>query len=115
MLGGVAPLGRTNLTQANPVGAVAPAPVAPTAEDRPTPPIAPALTASAVALAPAAMDALIEAQAQMSADASLFARQHTARKIDQLINRLDGDPPPPPAEGATFTVVRLQVAREVLV
>ena len=115
MVGGLAPLGRVNLTQVSPARAVTPAPVSSTAEDRPQPPIAPALTASAVALAPAAMGALIEAQAQMSGDASVFARQHTARKIDQLIDRLDGDPPPPPAEAATFTVVRLQVARQALV
>jgi hypothetical protein len=89
--------------------------VASTTEDRPQPPVAPTLAASAVALAPAAMGALIEAQAQMSADAPVFIRQHTARKIDQLIDRLDGDPPPPRAEGAPFTVVRLQVARQALV
>jgi hypothetical protein len=60
------------------------------------------------------MGALIEAQAQMSEEVASLARQTTARKIDQLIVRLDGDPPPPPTEAASFTVVRLQAAREAL-
>lgn len=115
MVGGVAPLSRVNLAQASPAGAVTPAPLASTAEDRPQPPIAPALAASAVALAPAAMGALIEAQAQMTGNAPLFTRQDTARKIDHLIDRLDGDPPPPRTEGAPLTVQRLQVARQALV
>jgi hypothetical protein len=112
VVGGVAPLGRVNLTQASPARAVTPAPIAPTAEDRPPPPVAPALPAPA--LTPAAMSALIEAQAQMSSHASLFARQDTARKIDRLIDILDGDPPPPPTEATPFTVLRLQVARRGL-
>jgi hypothetical protein len=93
---------------------VTPAPVASTAEDRPQPPIAPALAAPPMVLTPAAMSALIEAQAQVSSDAPVFARQDTARKLDRLISQLDGDPPPPPTEATPFTIVRLQAARRAL-
>src|SRR5690242_18788601 len=114
MVAPVASLGRLNLAQVTPARAVTPAPVAPGADERPPPPPSPALAASAVALAPAAMGALIEAQAQMAQEDASLARQTTARKIDQLIQRLDGDPPPPPTEAQPFTVVRLQVARQAL-
>ena len=112
----VASLGRPDLRQVAPVRAVTPAPVSPSSEDRPPPPPeeAPLLAASSVALAPAAMGALIEAQAQASGDASMLARYHTARKIDQLIVRLDGDPPPPATDGQPMTVERLQAARQLL-
>jgi hypothetical protein len=110
----LASVGRLTLAQVSPARAVTPAPRAPTADDRPQPPPAPVLAASSVALAPAAMGALIEAQAQMSQEASVLARQDTARKIDRLIEQLDGDPPPPRSEGAPFTVRRLQVARQAL-
>jgi hypothetical protein len=113
VIGGVAPPGRVNLTQVNPARVVTPAPVAPTADDRPPPP-APGMAASFVALAPAAMGALLEAQAQISADAAPIARQNTERKIEDLIARLDGDPPPPPTNGAAFTVIRLQAAHAAL-
>jgi hypothetical protein len=106
--------GRAKLTQVSPVRAVAPAPVSPATGDRPRTPPAPTLAASAVALAPAAMGALLEAQERLSVDTTPLARSHTARKIDQLIDRLDGDPPPPAADGAPLTVRRLQVARENL-
>ena len=113
MVAPVASLGRLNLMQVSPAWAVAPAPNAPSADERPQPP-APPLPASAVALAPAAMSALIEAQEQMAAQAASLARQTTARKIDQLITRLDGNPPPARADGESFTVVRLHAAREQL-
>ena len=113
MIAGSPQIGRANLTQVNPARVVTPAPVAPTAEDRPPPP-APAIAASFVALAPAAMGALIEAQERASGDATPVARQNTQRKIEELIVRLDGDPPPPPANGTPFTLVRLQAARAAL-
>ena len=115
MVAPVASLGRLNLAQVSPARAVTPAPAAPTADERPQTPPAPVLSASAVALAPAAMGALIEAQERMAEEAAPLSRQTTARKIDQLIVRLDGDPPPPATEGASFTVVRLQAARQALV
>jgi hypothetical protein len=113
VIAALASLGRPNLTQVSPARAVTPAPRSPNADDRPQPPPAPVLAASHVALAPAAMGALIEAQERMAGEASVLDRQDTARKIDRLIVRLDGDPPPA-AEGPTFTVVRLQVARQAL-
>ena len=93
--------------------AVAPTPVAPSASDRPRP--APMSAASTVALAPAAMSALIEAQEHMASDATQLDREQTAAKIDRLISRLgDGPPPPPPTADAPLTVRRLQAARERL-
>ncbi len=112
MVASIASLGRVNLTQVSPARAVTPAPAAPAAQDRPQSPV-PIIAVSAVALAPAAMGALIEAQAQASGETSVLARQTTAQKIDRLIVQLDGDPPPPPA-GGSFTVVRLQAARQAL-
>ena len=97
---------------ARPVAPVAPAPVS---SDRPPEPSV-FHAASTVALAPAAMSALIEAQERMGTGGSEFDRQKTAQKLDRLISRLDaGDPPPPPVTGAPFTLRRLQTARDLLV
>jgi hypothetical protein len=96
-----------------PLCAVAPAPAAPTTNDRPRP--APMSAASTVALAPAAMSALIEAQERMASDTAELDREQTAAKIDRLISRLgEGDPPPPPTD-APLTLRRLQAAREQLI
>jgi len=96
-----------------PSRAVAPAPVAPPSNERPRP--APMSSASVVALAPAAMSALIEAQEEMASSAPVLDRARSAAKIDHLISRLDGgDPPPPPTADAPYTVRRLQVARDRL-
>jgi hypothetical protein len=95
--------------------AVAPAAVAPTLQDRPQP--APAQhTPSTVALAPATLSALAEAQARLAQDAPILQRQDTAQKLDQLIAQLEA------ASGGTadaelaapFTVRRLQAARDAL-
>ena len=97
-----------------PTRAVAPTPAAPPTNDRPPAPT-PIRSASTVALAPAAMSALIEAQEHMAASVSLLERVHTAQTIDRLISRLaDGDPPPPPTADAPFMVRRLEAAREQL-
>jgi hypothetical protein len=102
------------LNQSAPSRAVAPTPAAPVSNERPPQP-APVLSASAVALAPAAMSALIQAQEYMSGETPILARVHTAQEIDHLISRLDdGEPPPPPAKGAPLTVRRLQTARSQL-
>lgn len=115
MVGSVGPISVFYLGPAERLAAraVAPASLAPRANERPRP--APMSAASIVALAPAAMSALIEAQEHMAGDATEFDREHTAAKIDRLISRLgDGDPPPPPTAQAPFTVRRLQAARERL-
>lgn len=92
--------------------AVAPTPPAPRSNERPRP--APMSSASVVALAPAAMSALIEAQEQMAGEATVLDREQSAAKIERLISRLDdGDPPPPPAD-ASLTVRRLRAARDRL-
>jgi hypothetical protein len=96
-----------------PLRAVAPTPPVPLADQRPPQP-AP-LNASIVALAPAAMTALIQAQEYMNASAPVLEVVHAAQEIDHLIARLDdGDPPPPPTDGASLTVRRLQTARQQL-
>jgi hypothetical protein len=114
VIAGATPIGRPNLTQVTPARAVTPAPVSPATQDQPPPPPANAIAASFVALAPAAMGALIEAQAQASGDSSVLAKDHTQRKIEELIVRLDGEPPPPPPDGTSFTLVRLEAARAAL-
>src|SRR5256885_337982 len=86
-------LGKTEGLAARAVRQVTP-PLA--AEEQPARP-AQHFSASTVALAPASMQALIEAQERMGSDTPMLVRIHTADKIDQLISRLDdGDPPPPP-------------------
>src|SRR5947199_1562700 len=99
-------LGKSEGPAARAVRQVAPALAAEEQAPRPT-----QHSASSVALAPASMAALIEAQERMTADTPMLVRVHTAQKIDQLISRLDdGDPPPPPPSGSSFTVRRLQTA-----
>jgi hypothetical protein len=111
----IAAHGSLKLGQSAPTRAGAPVSPAPVSNDRPRQ--APVWrSASAVALAPAAMSALIEAQENMGSGGTEFDRQKTAQKLDRLISRLDeDDPPPPPAAGAPFTLRRLQTARDLLV
>ena len=113
MIAPVASVGRPSLTQAIMARAVSPAAQAPRPGDRPPPPAAP--SAAAVTLGPAAMSALIEAQARLAQDAPLPIRQRTAEKIGLQIYRLDqaagagagaADPP--------FAVRRLESVREAL-
>lgn len=115
MISQIASYGRPSLVAAAAVRAASPAPVAPSLEDRPQP--APGQhTPSTVALAPAAMSALVEAQARLAQDAPILLRQDTAQKLDALIARLEA------ASGsaadaelaAPFTVRRLQAARDAL-
>ena len=107
-------LGHTGQAPAAPSRAVAAVPDSPRPKDPPPRP-APMSAASTVALAPAAMSALIEAQEHMASSASVLERVQTAEKIDRLISRLgEGDPPPPPVAGEPLTVRRLQTARALL-
>lgn len=78
---------------------------------------APKLAASQVALAPAAMSALIEAQEHMAGDATPTDRTDTAQKIDQILSRLTDTPPAQPVGQATNGDVSLQMlmnARQLL-
>ena len=113
MIGSIASFGRASPAPGVMARGVAPASDAPNLRDRQPPPAPHGV--SAVALAPAAMSALIEAQERLAQDAPALVRQHTVQKIDQLIYRLDGAAAPAGADrDAPFAVRRLQVAREAL-
>jgi len=74
-------------------------------------------SALAVALAPAAMSALIEAQEHMAGDATPTDRGETAQKIDHILARLADAPPATPVTrvaGGGFSVQMLMVARQQL-
>jgi len=105
-----ASFGRPVPTQGLTARAVAPAARAPTLNDRPPqPPVQP--SPAAAPLAPAAMTALIQAQAQLNEQAPAPDRQDTAARIDQLIVRMAGTATP---VAASFDVRRLQQARSAL-
>ena len=115
MIGQIASYGRPNLDPGMMTRAVAPAPATPSPWDRPQPAPTQHLP-STVALAPAAMSALVEAQARLAQHAPVLLRQDTAQKLDQLIARLEAaSGSAANAELATpFTVRRLQAARDAL-
>ncbi|MGH6910265.1 MAG: hypothetical protein ACREE0_20550 [Phenylobacterium sp.] len=69
----------------------------------------PRLAAAQVALAPAAMSALIEAQEHMAGDATPTDRNVTAQKIDNLLARLTDTPPAQPVAPAAQGDVSLQM------
>ena len=78
---------------------------------------APKLAASQVALAPAAMSALIEAQEHMAGDATPTDRDDTAHKIDHILSRLTDTPPAQPvgvAADGDFSLQMLMNARQLL-
>ena len=71
-------------------------------------------TASVVALAPAAMSALIEAQEHMAGDATPTDRSQTAQKIDHILSRLADVPaatPVPQSVPGGFSLQMLMAAR----
>jgi hypothetical protein len=107
----VASFGNLNLIPARTVspGAVMPVPAAPIANDRPQP--APQHAASAVALAPAAMAALIAAQEHENQGAAPLACLRTVHVLDQLIASLDGAQT---TLGSPASAQRLEVARQRL-
>ena len=77
----------------------------------------PRLAASQVALAPAAMSALIEAQEHMAGDATPTDRSDTAQKIDHILARLTDTPPAQPVGAAAdgdFSLQMLMNARQLL-
>jgi hypothetical protein len=83
--------------------------VAPVAPAERQPADRPAPKASIVALAPAAMSALIEAQEHLANNAPAGDRSDTTQKIDHILRRLA-------AQGAAsgFSVQMLRVARQQL-
>ena len=91
--------------------AVTPVAVAPVLRDRPR--HAAQYSASAVAFAPAAMTALIEAQERLAQNAPALVRQQTAEEIDHLIARMgaaaDGE-----LTQAPLTVRQLRSVRDAL-
>ena len=73
--------------------------------------------ACVVALAPAAMSALIEAQEHMAGNATPTDRSLTAQKIDLILSRLTDTPAAQPVAqpaGGGFSVQMLMAAREQL-
>jgi hypothetical protein len=77
----------------------------------------PKLAASQVALAPAAMSALIEAQEHMAGDATPADRSDTAQKIDHILARLTDTPLAQPVAQAAqvdFSLQMLVAARQSL-
>ncbi|HEX3366351.1 hypothetical protein [Phenylobacterium sp.] len=91
--------------------AVAQAAIAPTLEDRPRA----QHTSTTVALSPAAMHALLQAQEQMDKNAPVTARMPTVIAIDQLISQMTDTPPSAqPVADAPLTLRRLDAARQQL-
>jgi hypothetical protein len=69
--------------------------------------------ASQVAMAPAAMSALIEAQEHMAGDTTPTDRSLTGQKIDHLLARMANAPASAPTAGG-FSVQMLMAARQQL-
>jgi hypothetical protein len=110
----VASFGSLSLMQGMMARAVSPVVRGPTLDDRPQPPTAQHTTAS-VALAPAAMHALLQAQEQMDRNAPVTARMPTVIAIDQLISQMTDLPPAAqPVSDAPMTLRRLETARQQL-
>jgi hypothetical protein len=105
----VASFGSLNLIQGRMARAVSPVAATPVSGDRPQ--SSSQHTASAVALAPAAMAALIEAQENETQDAAPLARLRTVHVLDQLLGTLDGAQT---TLGAPASPARLETARAQL-
>lgn len=91
MVASVASFGSLDPTAGLMARAVAPAAAAPVLNDRPRSPAAIHVGAQ-VALAPAAMTALLQAQEQMAKDAPMLARTPTVVALDQLIGQMTDAP-----------------------
>ena len=111
MVASVASFGSLSLMQGVMARAVSPAADAPTLQNRPKPSSAPHASTS-VALAPAAMHALLQAQEQMDKNAPITARMPTVIAIDQLISQMvDAAPTAQPVADAPMTLRRLETVR----
>ena len=115
MIGRIASLGRLSPVSGLTTHAVRPAADAPRLADRPRPqaPVSP--PASIVALAPAAMTALIDAQARLDHSPPQLVRARTVARLDRLIASLEGAPAAQAASNAApLPIRRLEHAREAL-
>lgn len=112
MINRIASYGRPGLIQAVTTRAVTPVAVAPVLRDRPPPPPA-QHSASAVAFAPTAMTALIEAQERLAQNAPALVRRRTADEIDRLIARMEAGADVQLAQ-ASLTVRQLRSVRDAL-
>lgn len=110
-------LAQAALLQATAVRAVTPVAAPPVARDRPQSSAAQSAaaqhSASAVAFAPTAMTALIEAQERLAQNAPALVRRHTADEIDHLIARL-GATADDELTQAPLTVRQLRSVRDAL-
>jgi hypothetical protein len=113
----IAPISVLSLGRAEGKAARALVEVAPVSAAEPDLPERAQPKACVVALAPAAMSALIEAQEHMARDATPSDRSLTAQKIDQILSRLTDSPaarPVPQAAAGGFPVQMLIAARQQL-
>ena len=113
----IASYGRPGLIQAarlqmTGARAVTPVAVAPVLRDRPQS-STPQHSASAVAFAPAAMSALIEAQERLAQNAPAPVRRRTADEIDHLVARMEAAADPD-LTSASLTVRQLISVRDAL-
>ncbi|THD63525.1 hypothetical protein [Phenylobacterium sp.] len=97
--------------------AVTPTAQAPSLQDQPPPAPVPHI-ATAVALGPAAMTALMQAQEQLSATSPATVRTETAQTLGRLLYDFDGDaddaPPPPAGTAAPLPVLQLKTTQQAL-
>ena len=114
MVASFASFGLVCLVLALLVCAVSPAAATPTAQDRPRPP-AERHAACAVALAPAAMSALLDAQEWIAKGPLPLTRTLTVGKLDRLISSLAGEPAAAvDPEDAPSALRELETTREQL-
>ena len=116
MIGRIAAFGRLDpMLSGLTTRAVSPAAETPRPADRPRQPAAIPLSASIVALAPAAMTALIDAQARLDHNPPQLVRARTVARLDRLIASLE-DAPAARAinDAAPLPVRQLEHAREAL-
>jgi hypothetical protein len=117
VIASVAPFARPTLIQGMMARAVTPVAQAPSLQDQPPPaPIQHVVTP--VALGPAAMTALMQAQEQLNASSPATVRTETAQTIGRLLYDFDDDeddaPPPPAGNAAALPVLQLKTTQQAL-
>ena len=116
MIGQTAAFGRLNpMPSGLTTRAIAPAAETPRPADRPRQQAVVAPSASMVALAPAAMTALIDAQARLDHSPPQLVRARTVARLDRLLASLEDAPAAEAARiGAPLPVRQLEHVREAL-